>query len=220
MLTSLIGLMTTLTSLMGLSAENYSRCWSKTLGKRSGEDKVERVKCTRWVMEEAKFAFKLKLHCRGGIYMQAGLAIWKLSTSGDTNSCNYRRRTLLHSILDWSWNSLSELQNVADIPGIGLKVCFNFCSMWKKRFLKNNGGKGYHCLRLCAGSVCGDEQSIVRSRYIKNQQQPDDPFSTPPFDSCYVTNCHSCCLTVSIISPKPPNNPNLKNLIMSSQPRQ
>ena len=41
MLTSLIGLMTTLTSLMGLSAENYSRCLSKTLGKRSAEDKVE-----------------------------------------------------------------------------------------------------------------------------------------------------------------------------------
>ena len=46
-LTSLIGLMTMLTSLMGLSAENYSQCESKTLGKRSGEDKVERVKCMR-----------------------------------------------------------------------------------------------------------------------------------------------------------------------------
>ena len=72
---------------------------SKTLGKRSGEDKVERVKCTRWVMEGAKFAFKLKLHFRGGIYMQAGLAIWKPSTSGDTNSCNTEEG--LSYILSW-----------------------------------------------------------------------------------------------------------------------
>ena len=99
MLTSLIGLMTTLTSLMGLSAENYRRCESKTLGKRSGEDKVELcVKCMRWVMEAAKFAFKLKLHpsSRGGIYMQP---IWKLSRSGDTVNNLDGELALLNTLL-------------------------------------------------------------------------------------------------------------------------
>ena len=61
-----------------------------------------------------------------------------------------------------------------------------------------------------------------------NCQKPlyQEPFSTlllaPPFDSCYVTNCHSSCLTVSIISSQPPKNnptPN-KNLdyVISSAP--
>ena len=66
-LTSLIGLMTVLTSLMGLSAENYSQCWrSKTLGKRSGEDKVELKmhEMSYGGAEKAEFAFKLELHCR------------------------------------------------------------------------------------------------------------------------------------------------------------
>ena len=98
MLTSLIGLMTTLTSLMGLSAENYRRSESKTLGKRSGEDKVELcVKCMRWVMEAAKFAFKLKLHCSGGgIYMQP---IWKPSSSGDTLNNLDGELVLLNTLL-------------------------------------------------------------------------------------------------------------------------
>ena len=75
--------MTLLTSLTALSAENYSRCLSKTLGKRSAEDKVEQsIKNAREMsygtVEQPKFAFKLKLYCIWNLYAAADCRIGNL----------------------------------------------------------------------------------------------------------------------------------------------
>ena len=208
MLTSLIGLMTTLTSLMGLSAENYSRCESKTLGKRSGEDKVELcVKCMRWVMEAAKFAFKLKLHCSGGgIYMQP---IWKPSSSGDTLNNLDGELVLLNTLLSlvflnlqrwWEkvvWdsvcgeedgNQLSHAVTSQDpTPSLLLYLCICvFVYLCICVFV-------YSCVCVFV-YLCGEDGNQLSEAVTS---QDPTPSLLLLFDSSYVTNCHCCCLSLS-----------------------
>ena len=129
--------MTLLTSLTALSAENYNRCLSKTLGKRSAEDKVEQsIKNAREMsygtVEQPKFAFKLKLYCIWNLYAAADCRIGNLKAEHlrwhqRLNYCNTEESKIASRIgrfilVSFGWQATKTVEEV-------MIVCL---SLWRR----------------------------------------------------------------------------------------